>query len=76
MPMICSPCGLEIEDGTAAIYGVQICGVWHFRWTCSHHPIGDAEVILGSQMCTEKWLNDHPEHTEAIADLLAELETA
>lgn len=64
--MICTPCGKEVPDGAQAIFGVKRDGEFVFGWTCCHKPVGEADVILGSSDCLEKWLSQNPQHLDEI----------
>ncbi len=69
--MICTPCQQPLEEGQAAIFGLDRGdGTLTFGWTCCHQPVGDVAVILGSMVCTEKWLNGNPQYVDVISILI------
>jgi len=67
--MICSPCGQPLENGQAAIYGVECGGRLEFGWTCCHRPVGDVAVILASEACMQKWLLENPQYVDEVGKL-------
>jgi len=69
--MICTPCQQPIQDGQAAIFGMDRGdGKLLFGWTCCHKPVGDVAVIIASFTCMEKWLRENPEYVEEIGKLI------
>lgn len=70
--MICTPCGFEIPDGHAAIFGLKLEDGWAFGWTCCHKPVGDVDLVLGSLDCFRLWLAEHPECAFQLFQLLLE----
>ncbi len=69
--MICTTCQQEIQLGQAAIFGADRGdGTLHFSWTCCHQPVGDVAVILGSMVCTQKWLSENPQYVDEISILI------
>jgi hypothetical protein len=68
--IICTPCGDEVPDGKAAIYGIERDGKWAFGWTCCHQPVSDVTVAFGSTECLAQWITEHPEHEAEILKLL------
>jgi hypothetical protein len=73
--MLCSPCGQPIEEGQAAIYGVERNGKLEFAWCCCHRPVGDVAVIIASNKCMEKWLRENPEYFDEVWAVLSEHES-
>jgi hypothetical protein len=75
MPMrtVCTPCGVPLEEGQQAIFAIEHEGQLVFGWTCCHRTVGDVAVVLASADCADKWLDEHPEHREAVNRLLSSL---
>lgn len=70
--MNCTTCGESIRVGARAIFGIRIAGKWLFGWTCCHRPIGDVELVLASQGCAQKWLEQNPEYSDALDQMVLE----
>ncbi len=68
--MICGPCQQPLEEGQSAIFGIERNGRLTFGWTCCHQPVGDVAVILGSMVCTQKWLSENPQYVDEISILI------
>ena len=71
MEINCSVCGSPIDDGQSVIVGIEQEGRLRFRWACQHKPVGDAAVVLSSNICVIRWLAGHQEYEGEIEMLLA-----
>lgn len=70
IPMVCTLCDWVIEQNQQAFYGVRLAdGSWKFGWCCTDHPVADADVIIASEGCLLRFVKEHPETKELIAEL-------
>lgn len=58
---ICSICEAQIEAGSSYVALLSDEDSFAFIWGCEHHPVENATLYFGSEVCALEWLKDHPE---------------